>query len=89
MSVFKECLADTTLAPENFTIGEKNASKPHTYPHNNAGFLSVQRQIETVMQIVLSKEYEKAVESLERGILLVYIHTQIIQPVGPRSPELI
>jgi hypothetical protein len=56
-SVLKEGATDATLSLEDFITGEKLSSKPFPCPSNNAGLVSVLKNLQTVLQIVFSDEY--------------------------------
>lgn len=61
-SVLKEGTIDATLALEDFSTGEKIASKPSTCPINNSGLVATLKNFQTVMQIVFSDEFGKCLD---------------------------
>ena len=70
-SVLKQGSADT-LSMEDFTTAEKIASRPTTCPNNNIGLVSVLKNLQTMLQIVFSNEFEKCfdpfIEKLEGAV---------------------
>ena len=71
-SVLVEGSAEATLTLEDFVTGEKIASRTTVCASNNSGLISALKNLQTVMQIVFSDDYESCldefIEKLEGAI---------------------
>ena len=71
-AVLLEGSAEATLTLEDFVTGEKITSKPSICPSNNAGLIGALKNLQTVLQIVFSDEFEDCfgtfIENLEGAV---------------------
>lgn len=53
-SILKQGSSESTLSLEDFSMGEKIASRATPCPNNNSGLVSALKNFQTMLQIVLS-----------------------------------